>query len=206
MAPSFPDVGADLDGWELAEESVETLWQLPGARVRGASRRFEDEGTRAAVREATDGALDHGWRFVAATALAFEPSLPPGTTAMVFPMVRREATESFARRLSERGLADVTRRGEEQIRVRSGSRARLTRFVATDPVDGDRRVPVEGWVGVWNDSGDLFVVTGGYPDGPLVDLLSLDFPMERLERTSEEYREEFIEVVRSVSPGSSAEN
>ncbi len=204
MVPSFPSVGADLDGWQLAGESVETLFEVPGARVRGATRQFEDEQTRAAVREATDGALDREWRFVAVTALGFEPSLPPGTTAAVLPMVRREARTAFARRLSERGLADVTRRGRERLGVGSGARA--TRFRAVDPVDGSRRIPVAGWVCVWNDRGDLFVVTGGYPDGPLADLLSLDSGSPRLDRSSQASREEFADVVGSVGRGSSAES
>jgi hypothetical protein len=197
MDPSFPDVSADLDGWQLAEETVETLFQVPGARVRGATRRYEDERTREAVREATDGRLDREWRFVAATGLGFDPPLPPGAASMVLPMVRREAREAFARRLTDRGLADVTRRGEEQPRVGSGARARLTRYGAIDPVEGD--VPVTGWVCVWREGGDFFVVTGGHPEGPLADLLSLENADKRLERTAANYREEFVDIVRSVT-------
>ena len=201
MEPSFPDVGADLDGWRLADESVETLFEVPGARVQGATRRFEDEQTRVAVREATDGALDHEWRFVSVTTLGFAPPLPPGTTATVLPMVRRQAGDAFARRLSERGLTDVTRRGRQRLRVGSGSRARMTRFGAIDPVDGTRRVPVAGWVCAWDDGRDLFVVTGGYPEGRLADLLSIEVASPRLEQSGQEYREELFEIVRSVSPG-----
>jgi hypothetical protein len=206
MVPSFPDVGADLDGWQLADESVETLFEVTGARVRGATRRFEDAATRDAVREATGGELDREWRFVAVTALDFEPALPPGTTAVILPVVRREARAAFDRRLSERGLTDVTRRGHQRLRVAAGTRARLTRFRAVDRVDGRHRIPVAGWVCVWNDRGDLFVVTGGHPDGRIADLLSLDSGSPRLELSSRACREEFVDIVRSVGRSSSAES
>lgn len=193
MDPAFPDVVADLDGWRLAEETVETLFEVPGARVRGATRRYEDQRTRTAVREAAS--LDHEWRFVAATRLGFEPPLPGGAIPLVLPMVRRQAREAFAERLAGRGLANVSRRGEERIRV-DGTRARLTRFGARDPVAGG--VPVVGLVCVWTDRDDFFVVTGGHPEGRLGELLSLAGPPDRLTVTATEYRREFLDIVRSV--------
>lgn len=195
MAPAFPEVHAELDGWRLGEESVETLFEVPGARVRGATRRYEDERTRTAVREATG--IDHEWRFVSATRLGFEPELPPGSTPVVLPMVRREARESFADRLAERGLEQVTRRGSERVRVRDRPRTRLVRLGARDPVAGG--VAVAGWVCVWTDDGEFFVVTGGHPDGRLADLLSVDGPPDPLLRTADAYREDVLEVVRSVA-------
>jgi len=195
MDPAFPDVTADLEGWRLADESVETLFRIPGARVRGATRRFEDERTRAAVCEATGGRLDREWRFVAATRLGFEPSLPPGTSPMVMPLVRREARDAFAGRLSERGLANVRQRSEQRIRVRDDTRARLTRYTAEVHVDGT--VPVAGWVGVWH-SDDVFVVTGGHPDRRLADALGLADAPDAAGRTAAEHRGEFLEALRSV--------
>ncbi len=195
MDPAFPDVAADFDGWQLAEESVETLFEAPGARVRGATRRYEDERTREAVADATG--LDHEWRFVAATRLGFEPQLSDRVASLVLPMVRRGVREAFAERLDGRDLETVTPRGTETISVRDGTRARLTRFGARDPVAGG--VPVAGWVCVWTDRDDFFVVTGGHPAGRLADLLSLADPPDRLTLTATEYRQEFLDVVRSVS-------
>lgn len=194
MGPGFPDVAAELEGWRLAEESVETLFELTGVRVRGATRRFEDERTRTAVRDVTGG-VDREWRFVAATGLAFEPALPSGATPVILPAVRREARTAFVERLEERGLRGVTRRGTEQVRVRGGAQAQAIRVGAADPDDG---VPVTGWVCVWHDSGEVFVVTGGYPERPLADVLSLAEPPETLERDADDYREEFFDFLQSV--------
>jgi hypothetical protein len=195
--PAYPDLDADLEGWTITGESVETLFRLPAVRVRGATRRYEDERTREAVREATDGEVDHQWQFVAATRMAFVPPLPPGTLpSMILPMVRREAREAFADRLSERGLVDIEERGTERVRIATGSRARLTRYRARDPVGG-ADVPVTGWVGVWHD-GDFFVVTGGHPDARLTEVLDLDVSEPVLDRRRGEYREEFVDMLRSV--------
>jgi len=193
--PAFPDVAAEFDGWRLAEQAVETLFEVPGARVRGATRRYEDNRTRTAVREAAR--LDHEWRFVAATRLGFEPALPAGAVPLILPMVRRQVREAFAERLAGRGLEHVSRRGDERIRVLERRRAWLTRFGARDPVAGG--VPVVGLVCVWTDRDDFFVVTGGHPEGQLADLLSLADPPDRLTLTAAEYRQEFLDTVRSVS-------
>ena len=195
--PSYPDFDADaLDGWTRIDESVETLFELPTMQVRGATRRYEDERVRAAVREATDGDIDHEWRFVGATKLGFQPSLPPGTLpSMVVPSVRSEARQNFKQRLTERGVTEVERGKRERMRVRSGNRARLTRFDGIDPTG---EVAVAGWVGAWNDGRDFYVVTGGYPAAPLGDALGLDSDEAALSLPPATMRNELLELFRSV--------
>jgi hypothetical protein len=196
--PAFPEVDTDPDGWRLVEESVETLFKLPATEVRGSTRRYEDDLLRQAVREATGDSLDREWRFLSATRMGFVPSLPPGTpAAALLGTVQREARDAFVDRLSRRGLADVERTADERIRVRSGARARLTRYRARDQVDG-RDLPVAGWVGVWHDGGDFFVVTGGYPDCRLSDVLGVDDSSEQLSRSAADFRDEFVELLRTV--------
>lgn len=198
-SPAYPQVPvADRDGWTLVEESVETLFQLPAAKVLGATRRYEDEHLRAAVRKATDGDLDREWRFCAATRLEFSPGLPPGTLpSMILPTVRTEARRTFKQRLADRGVESVERGRRERMRVRSGGRARLTRYDGVDPVTDDG-VPVSGWVGVWNDGTDFFVVTGGYPDAVLATALDLegDGP---LSTPPAEFRDAFFELARQIA-------
>jgi len=171
--PEFPAFAADeLDDWTLVAERVETLFQMPAMSVRGATRRYEDESLRTAVSEATDGEVDHEWRFVAATKLGFDPGLPPGTLpSMILPSIRSEAKRNFRDRLEERGVRNVERGTRERMRVRSGNRARLTRYDGVDPTG---EVRVAGWVGAWNDGSDFYVVTGGYPAEPLGDVLGID--------------------------------
>jgi hypothetical protein len=195
--PDYPSVpAAKLTGWELTEEATETVFQLPGARVVGATRQYEDEQTRRAVRDATDGAIDHKFRFFAATQLGFDPMLPPGTLpSMILPTMQSEARKKFRKRLEARGVTDVSRSQTERVRVRSGNRARLTRYDGTDPVI-DGGLPVTGWVGIWNDGTDFFVVTGGYPAVPLADALGVDD--DALARTPNEAQTELLDLLRDV--------
>jgi hypothetical protein len=197
--PDYPQVPTGkLDGWELVEESVETVFKLPGAQVVGATRQYEDEQLRTAVRDATGGDIDHRWRFFAATQLGFDPMLPPGTLpSMILPTMRSEAKKTFKKRLQRRGIEDIERGPRERVRVRSGTRARLVRYDGVDPV-GDG-VPVTGWVGVWNDGTDFFVVTGGYPSRPLSEALDVDEAEEGLRRTGSEAQDELLDLLRDVS-------
>ena len=197
--PDYPSVPTEkLEGWELVEESIETVFQLPAVRVVGATRQYEDEQLRTAVREATDGEVDHHWRFFAATKLGFDPMLPPGTMpSMILPTVRSEAKKTFKRRLRNRGVEDIERGRRERVRIRSGNRARLIRYDGVDPVEGG--VPVAGWVGVWNDGSDFYVVTGGYPAQPLSEVLDLDETVDGLDRTGSEAQEEHIDLLRDVA-------
>jgi hypothetical protein len=196
--PDYPQVPvAKLDAWELVEESVETVFELPGARVVGATRQYEDEQLRTAVVEATDGDIDHRWRFFAATRLGFDPMLPPGTMpAMILPTMRSEAKKTFKKRLQSRGIEDIERGRRERVRVRSGKRARLVRYDAVDPIGGG--VPIAGWVGVWNDGTDFFVVTGGYPSRPLSEVLDIAEADESLRRTGSEAQDELLDLLRDV--------
>ncbi len=197
--PDYPSLPAEkLTEWELTDETVETVFQLPGAKVVGATRQYEDVETRAAVREATDGAIDHQFRFVAATHLGFDPMLPPGTLpSMILPMMQSEARKTFEQRLNSRGVENIQRSRRERIRVRSGNRARLTRYEGTDSILEDG-LPVTGWVGVWNDGTDFFVVTGGYPGVPLADALGVDAE-KPLSRTPDEAEKTLFDVLRDVS-------
>lgn len=196
--PEYPSVPEGyLDDWTLTAETVETVFQLPGARVVGATRQYEDERTQTAVREATGGDIDHDFRFFSATRLGFDPMLPAGTLpSLLLPTVRSEACKTFRNRLRERGVTDIDRDRTERVRVQSGNRARLTRFDGTDPVV-DAGLAVTGWVGVWNDGTDFFVATGGYPAVRLTDALGVDDAL--LARTPADARDELLDLIRNVS-------
>lgn len=207
--PSFPAVTDDRidSGWELVDERVETLFELPGMRVQGAIRQYEDRETGTALTEATDGDVDQPVRFFAATRLGFDPGLPPGTLpSMILPSIRREARRTFEQRLRERGLEDVSRGRRERTRV-DGARLHLTSYDAVYPPSGeggedgdrsgDRGLPVTGWVGVWHD--DAFhVATGGYPSRRLTDVFGLDATGTPLDASPATYRDELFDLFQSV--------
>lgn len=190
----------EAGGWELMDESVETLFELPTARVRGTVRQYEDERTREVLRGATDGAVDHTVRFFATTRLGFEPPLPPGTTSsMIVPMLRPEARRSFTDRLHDRGLTDVERTGRERIRLGDRTRVRLTRYTAVDPLpEAEAGLPLECWLGIWTD-GAINVATSGYPTRPLSALFDLDTDEPTLAKSGTDYREEFRSLLRALS-------
>jgi hypothetical protein len=111
--------------------------------------------------------------------------------------MQSEARKKFRKRLENRGVTDVKRSRTERVRVRSGNRARLTRYDGTDPIlDGG--LPVTGWVGIWNDGTDFFVVTGGYPGVPLDDAFGLE-NAEGLSRSPNEAQTELLNLLREVS-------
>lgn len=198
--PAAPEADLERGGWEQTEIQRETLFEMPAMRIRGVTRRYEDQQTRDALRTATDGKLDQQLRFFAVTRLSFEP-LPPGVTpAMFAPTLRSEARRTFKKRLEEQGLIDIEEGATERIRLPDRSRARLTRFSATDLLDGDEgELPLECWVAVWTSSGTARVVTGGYPAVTLGSHFELDAEDGPLTVSPDEYRREFVSLLRGVT-------
>lgn len=198
-AASYPALAPDGDGWRLAEESTDVVFDLATVRVLGATRLYEDADLRAAVREATDGALDQPWRFCFATRLSFQPPLAPGIgPASLFPTVVSSARREFAEDLRERGFENVERGRSERMPTRGGSRARLTRYEATFPLaDGldrpaDATVAVEGWLAVWLADGQFHLAGGAYPtDG-------LDAVVPGVVDDPGTYRNELLSLLRSA--------
>jgi hypothetical protein len=198
MAPPFPTVENEgIEAWELVEETVERLFQLPAMTVEGASRRYEDRETARLLAERTEPPFETTVRFFAATRLGFDPGLPPGTLpSVVLPSVQGESRRAFRERLRERGLRSVARGRSERLRV-GGSRVRVHRYDGTVPVEGRDDLPVEGWIGAWHDDG-FYVVTGGHPGRRLADAFDLADPPDRLTVPPRGYREEFFDLLRSV--------
>jgi hypothetical protein len=199
--PAYPDVPADRlrdGGWELVDESVETVFELPTARVEGATKVYDAAETREAVQDAIG--FDHQWRFFFATALSFTPPLAPGIgPAMILPTVRSEAQSAFADELAERGFESVERGRRERVRVDSGDRARLRTYSAELDLEAvDATLSITGWVGVWHSDG-FRIAAGAYPDQSLSSLLDIEEPPETLRRTPSDYRTELLALIRAVA-------
>jgi len=199
--PAYPDVPTDQlrdGGWELVDESVETVFQLPTARVEGATKVYDAAETREAVRDAIG--LDHQWRFFFATALSFTPPLAPGIgPTVILPTVRSEAQSAFADELAERGFESIERGRRERVRVDSGDRARLRTYSAELDLEAvDATLSITGWVGVWHGDG-FRIAAGAYPDQPLSSLLDIENSPETLRRTPSDYQTELLDLIRAVA-------
>jgi hypothetical protein len=205
--PAVPIDALDAGGWELVEETTETVFEVPTNQIHAATQRYEDTHTRTALREAAG--LDRTVRFFAATRLVFEPPPPPGITPrLAAPTLRAEVRREFTDRLRERGLQNVDRAGSQRVRVADRRRARLTKYTATDPLadvgDGAstaQSLPLECWVAVWTRSKTARVVTGGYPAVTLAEQFAIDAGSHTdgpLARTRDQFRDEFLDLLRAV--------
>lgn len=197
---SFPDVPADRlrdEGWELTDESVETVFKLPTASVVGATELYDDVQTREAAESAAG--IDHQWRFFFATALTFRPPLAPGIgPAMILPTVRSEAISTFADELRDRGFENVERGRRERVRTDSGDRARLREYTASMSLpEADATLSITGWVGVWHGDG-FRIAAGAYPNEAVGETLGLSDPPDRLRRLPRDYRDELLSLIRAV--------
>jgi hypothetical protein len=182
-----PTARLERGGWTLSEDTTETLFSLPTARVEGRTRLYEDPELREGIHAA--GGPDHVWRFFFATSVEFEPPLAPGVGPMIQPSVVSEAKRRFADDLRDRGFESVRQGSTQSYRV-DGGRARLTPFGASYPMEG-RNIGIRGYLAVWRDGG--FRIAGGaYPDAGLEGLL------EEVPADAEAYREELLSLLRSV--------
>lgn len=198
-SPPVPEASLANGGWEKQEEQTETLFEMPGMRVRGTTLQYEDTRSREALRKATHGAVDRQIRFFALTRLGFEPPPPPGIgPAMFLPILRTEVRRRFADQLEQRGLTEIERGRSKRHRLPDRSRVRLRKFTARDKF-GNRSLSLECWVGVWTSGSDVFVVSGGYPQIELAEQLDLDTADDILTRSPNQYREEFFSLVRGVA-------
>ena len=196
--PAVPEERLASGGWTRTDETVETVFELPGTRVEGATLLYSDEQTREAAEEYGD--LDQRWRFFFATKLTFTPSLAPGVgPAMILPTVRSEANRTFKSELRDRGFESISRGRTERVRVDSGDRAKLTQYRAELPMTAvDATLPVTGWVGVWNSDG-FRIGAGAYPEESVAEILGIDEPPEILTKPPRAYRDELIALIRAVA-------
>jgi len=199
--PSFPTVPDDRlrdGGWQLSDESVETVFQLPTASVAGATKLYDDVRTREAAESAAG--IDQQWRFFFATALTFRPPLAPGIgPAMILPTVRSEAQSEFATELQDRGFENVSRERRERVRTESGDRARLRSYSASLALpEVETTLSITGWVGVWHGE-DFRIAAGAYPDRPVAEILSIDDAEDPLRRGPGDYRDELLGLIRAVA-------
>lgn len=199
--PPVPDAMLDEGGFALAERRTETLFEMATVRIEGVTRRYEDDRSREALRNATGGAVDHPVRFFAVTQLQFTPSLPPGVSLSMFAStIRSNARSSFESQLQDRGLTNVERGSSDRLRLDSGSRVRVRAFSAEDPLpDADgRSLALDFRLAVLTHGGTALVVTAGFPAASLTDQFELSEQSPPLDSTAEEYNAAFTDLLDGV--------
>jgi hypothetical protein len=111
---------------------------------------------------------------------------------MIKPSVVTESARRFKRDLRDRGFEGVKRGSRQNVRVRSGARARLTDFRGRYPLE-EGSVDVRGYLAVWEDDG--FRLAGGaYPEAGLESLLAGG----DVTPDGNRYRDELLTLVRAV--------
>ncbi|MFB6117080.1 hypothetical protein [Halosegnis sp.] len=179
MSDGWPTIPTERlgDGWEQVDRTEERVFGLPTAEVIGRTVVYGDGPLR--ERLAADVT-----RFLFATALEFQPPLPPGAGQLVASTVATSAREAFLDDLRDRGFRDLSAQSQGRMRVDSGARARLTSVRGRYEAGGES-FDVTGWLAVWNADG--FRLAGGaYPAaGPGVE-------------EDSGFREDLFEFVRAV--------
>lgn len=224
MADGYPEVATaelEANGWARRVRSESEVFRTPTAAIIGHTVLYDDADLRTALSDAghasllageqsedgermidtgeTDGGL---WRFFFATALSFRPPLAPGIgPASMRPTVVSEARRSFVSDLEARGFEDVERGRSQRVRTETRDRARLQKVTATYPFGSDAPVAaldVEGWIAVWATSGSFRIAGGAYPIRGLGELLAERPAEERPETDPTAYRNELLDLLRSV--------
>jgi hypothetical protein len=193
--PLVPDDKLDDGGWQQTDQWVETVFELPVLTVRGGTLVYGDERTRSAIREITGD--DRLWRFFFATQLSFTPPLTPGVgPTSVAPTVRSQAKTVFVEDLRDRGFESITKENSQRMRVDSGKKAKLWKYTANHPLE-DQTLPIEAWLAVWHQRGTFLLSGGAYPAKQLDAIFEVGGDAT-LSRSTGEYRDELLALVRSV--------
>lgn len=221
MTDEYPTVPTDdLAAWDERVRAESEVFRTPTAAIIGRTLLYDDPELREALDAAGVGHLLDGddeaggshmidtgdgggfWRFFFATALSFRPPLAPGIgPASMRPTIVSEARRAFTDDLEARGFENVERGRSQRVRTDSRDRASLVKVTATYPFPEDAPVAaldIEGWLAVWDASGQFRIAGGAYPVQGLEGLLG-DLPAEERPVTDPNgFRDELLDLIRAV--------
>ncbi|WP_299235495.1 hypothetical protein [Natronomonas sp.] len=127
--PEVPEAELEAQGWTRSADRSETVFEGLGVTVESRTLVYEDAELRRAVVEA--GGPDRIWRFLFVSRLGITPSLAFGAKAAVRPQVLREAKQSFAEELHDRGIERIGTGETERVELAGDRHARLTPYRGT---------------------------------------------------------------------------
>jgi hypothetical protein len=168
--PEVPEAELEAQGWTRSADRSETVFEGLGVTVESRTLVYEDAELRRAVVEA--GGPDRIWRFLFVSRLGITPSLAFGAKAAVRPQVLREAKQSFAEELHDRGIERIGTGETERTELAGDRHARLTPYRGTITVETNRtertdtgtEVGIVGRLALWYDDG-FFVAGCAGPSG-----------------------------------------
>lgn len=217
--PSVPDSRLEAGSWTLRNRSERVIFRLPGVTVTSHTLLYDDDRLRTAMTSAgiegrpadseadpddllggTDGAPG---RFFFASALSFRPPLPPGIgPAVLLSTVSKQAREALGSDLRSRGFERIEWDEGQRFRTESGDQGQLRKFTARLPVDEidyhSDGLDIEGWLAAWTTDESFRIAGGAYPRTGLEGVLKQLSPSERPATDSRQFREELLELMRSV--------
>ncbi len=139
--PPPPDVPEHaLGDWEHTDQTVESLFSLPGVSVDGHTRVYERDQ----------------WLFFASR-LRFRPSLPPGVDRAIEPTVLSAAEGQLKERLLNRGGTSVSFDRQQAVEI-NDTPGRMVAFES----EHERGTVFEGHLAVTRPDG-LRIAGGAYP-------------------------------------------
>lgn len=215
------------DSWRKVEERRGTTRKdlLGLARVTAFHHTdvYGNQHLRSEVREKTLGRVDRELMvfFVNRTRVVpgFENLLGSVSRRQLTPAVRTLARNKLEEELRRRGIRDLRINGSHDVRGESGRKVELQRLEASyELVDTEvevaagrtiefegGEVDVNGWLGVWLRSGEVYVVGGVYPADDLerrrhvalTEAVDVDIRID-LDIWPRPYRHEIFELAESV--------
>lgn len=227
VPPDVPGDTLDAGGWEQAGEETGTVFEesYGPATITAAQHtlQFADRALQNEVNERTLGQVQASLAVFFASHIDFSPNLDelPGGVGReeILDQVRANAREQFEGQMSDQGLTNIEKTGEDTIEIDTGETAETDQLSAVYPFEGisfevtggksveipAAEIDVSATMAIWHH-GDFVVIAGGaYPaenfatsvDQDLSEGVSVTVEVD-LGLQSDAYREEIRSLVAGV--------
>ena len=166
--PSVPEADLEARGWRRTDDRTETVFEGLGVTVESRTLVYEDRKLRSRIVDA--GGPDRVWRFLFVARLEITPKPMFGSHAALRPRVLREAKQTFATELRERGIEAISVGNDERTELGGDRRARLVPYRGRLSIDDENAkkstVDIVGRLALWYDDGFYLAGVAG-PSGTI---------------------------------------